>query len=299
MSARLSYIVVTDTWETILNLVDCLEAQTEAAQIELVAIASGTCAGREAPELAGVQVVHRKDGGPEARADAVRAATGDIVVLGETHVLLDPGWARAVLDACDAGADVVLPLMENANPTPLTWAAFAMDYGRYSQKVVGRVPVPAYNAAFRRDVLLSLDSLETILDPGLALDAALRARGARIMQVTDGRTRHLNISLPTHWVHERILGGCLVASRRARGWSLLRRAGYALGAPAIAVVLFSRNAAICRRGGGSSALALLALACPLCAAGEAAGYAGLVRSRHRVAMLEYEMHKRAYLTAAT
>lgn len=295
MDKRISYVVSTDAWKTIRELVACLERQTVASQIELVAVMpSGSDAG-EAPALAGVHVVSREDGGAAARAAGIRAASGEVVAVGETHVLPDPGWAQALLAAHDAGADVVLPVMENANPTRLTAAGFAMDYGRYSIPGGRDVVVPTFNASFRHELLRTLEPLELLFEPGPALDAALRRRGVRIDQPAGARLAHVNIERPKPWVQERVLVGLHVGFYRSRNWSTARRALYVLAAPAIAVLLFSRTAGQCRRAAGWGTLPFLALGCVLWAAGEAAGYAGLTRPRHSTMIHEFEIHKRDYL----
>jgi hypothetical protein len=215
--------------------------------------------------------------------------------MGETHVLPHPGWAEAVLIAHDAGADVVLPVMKNANPTRLTAAGFAMDYGRYSIPGETDVTVPTFNATFRRELLHTLEPLEPLLEPGPALDAALRRRGVRISHPTAASLAHVNIERLKPWVQERVLVGLHVGLNRSREWSAARRAAYVLAAPGIAGLLFARTAGPCRKTAGWEALPVLALGCVLWAAGEAAGYAGVTKPRYSEMILEFEIRKRDYL----
>jgi hypothetical protein len=288
-------VVVTDTWETIRELVACLEDQTVASEIELVAVMPPGAHAAAAPALGAVQLVPREDSGAAARAAGIRAASAEVAAVGETHVLPDPGWAEALLAAHDAGADVVLPVMRNANPTRLTAAGFAMDYGRYSIPDGKDVAVPTFNASFRLELLRTLEPLELLFENGPALDAAVRRRGARIDHPAGARLGHVNVERLKPWVQERVLVGLHVGFGRSRRWSSARRALYVLAAPAIAVLLFTRSADQCRKASGWRTLPFLALGCVLWAAGEAAGYAGLSRPRHDVLIHEFETRKRDYL----
>jgi hypothetical protein len=294
---RLSYVVVTDTWDTITGLVASLEEQSAAATIELVVVAPASMGPGTAPQLG--RLTHCAEDGT-GRAAGVRAAAGDIVALGETHVTHGPEWARTVVSLVDGGADVVLPLMTSANGGLLSEPAFVMDYGRYAGTGASMVDIPPYNAVFRRELLLSLPSLPDLLRPGSALDATLRRRGARVVQVgtLEAATAHLNVSRPAAWAHERIVSGILIAANRSRDWGIPRRGAYALAAPAIAAVLVRRKASAFGHAPRLSGLATLALGCILEAAGEAVGYVGLARPRHGDAMARYETHKQAYVARA-
>ena len=112
---RLSYVVVADEWSVVADLAAALDAQTAASEIELVVIAGRPI---EPPRCRVTVLVvsastHTRAG---AREVGLSVAEGDVVALGETHVAPGVGWARAVLEAHDAGADVVLPYVTNANP---------------------------------------------------------------------------------------------------------------------------------------------------------------------------------------
>jgi hypothetical protein len=293
---RLSYVVVTDGWEPVAELAAALAAQTTVDEIELVLVCVGD-GEVSVPALDLRARTVRAAGGRDARAAGIAAAEGDLVALGETHVVPSPDWAREVVDAHDRGADVVLPRMRNANPeSALSWAAFLMDYGRYARAATATTAVPAYNATVRRALLLELPRLDEALRPGVALDAALRARGASVAQLTRATLAHVNVDQPVDWARERALGGLLLARARRAGFGAARRLGYALAWPLIAALLFGRALRAPRATAPSATVGALALGCGVSALAEAVGYVGprgAGRAERR--MLDYEMHKRRYV----
>jgi hypothetical protein len=290
---RLSYVVVTDGWEPVAELAEALARQTAVSEVELVLVAEGELQP-PANRLAVRTVVVPE--GHALRAAGVHAAAGDVVALGETHVVPSPGWAEAVLAAHDAGAVAVLPRMRNANPgTALSWAAFLLDYGRYAGAATSATQVPTYNATVLRAALLGLPDLEATLVPGLALDESLRAQGATVTQLSGADLAHVNLDRPVDWAHERLLGGLLLGRRRGAGFGRGRRLAYALASPLIAAVLFVRALRAPRDGAPPATVPALALACVLGALAEGAGYlspAHQARAERR--MLEYETHTRAF-----
>ncbi len=289
---RLSYVVTTDAWEPVAELAEALAGQTASGELELVLVCDRPL---EPPDLR-IPVLVVVASGRAARAAGVRAATGDVVALGETHVTPSPGWARAALDAHDAGAVAVLPRMQNANPgRALSWAAFLMDYGRYARPAPPTTPVPTYNATVLRKALVGLPELERTLVPGLALDEELRARSAAVLQAPAAGLAHLNVDMPLDWARERLLGGILLARGRRVAFGPWRRIGYALAWPLIALVLFRRAVRARYDDVPRGTTPALALACAISALGEAVGYVGPSGSgRAERRMLAYETHKRAH-----
>jgi hypothetical protein len=291
---RLSYVVPADGWDVVAELAEALERQTLAAEIELVLVAQRPF---EAPRSRGitVRVVVAPGGGAHARATGVRASRGEIVALGETHVLPEPEWAGECLAAHERGADVVLPLVQNANPaTALSWAGFLMDYGRYAGAATPSTIVPAYNATVRRSVLLALPRLEEVLAPGPAFDAALHRHGAKVVPAPGAVLAHLNVDRPVHWVRERLFAGALLGRSRRPRFGLSRRIAYVLSFPLIAALLFARASRAPRRGAPPATVPVIALGCVLYAVGEVWGYAGPPGVRAERQMLAYEIHKRRY-----
>ncbi len=295
---RLSYVVQTDTWATLSGIVDSLARQTAANRVELVVVASGPLG--PPPEatipIGGVMVVeHPLLPLAAARATGIEASSGEIVAIGETHVFPARTWAEEVIAAHDAGADVVLPAVVNANPrTRLSWSSFLLDYGRYRRADAALQTVPTYNATFRRACLPTAGALVRALEPGPALDAQTRGRGARVVA---GRAAlaHLNADRPRHWLRERFLTGMLIGAARRAQWQRARCVAYAAGSPAIAAVLFTRALGAPRTGAPRGTLGVVALACVVSAAGEASGYLGAARDGQRRRMASYELHKSRFV----
>jgi hypothetical protein len=303
--ALLSHIALVDGWEAIRDVAGCLARDPRAREIELVLVTPSAEAlslpDGEVGALAGVRVVEL----PlvpmnEARAAAVRAATGEIVALGETHAFPAPGSLDALLAAYGEGVGSVIPRIENGNPDgPLSWVACVMDYGRWTGTRAGDTGVaPSYNATFRREALLGLGAeLPALLSVGAGLSRRLRAAGHRLVRAPGARLHHLNVSQPLHWAVERFLGGRLTGAARACTWPRSRRAAYVLGSPLIALLLTARALRDARRARLSRprwSLPALLLGAKLWALGEAVGYAaGAGRAEER--MLEYELHKERYV----
>lgn len=305
MEPRLSFVVAADAWTTVSELAEALSAQTVASELELVLVGPDRAALTPPVELGALArltiVEHPLLPLAAARAVGVRRTAADIVVLGETHVLPEPGWAAAILAAHEGPWYAVTPAIRNGNPPPrnaLGEAALRLDYGRWNEsRPAGPVDgVPRNNASFKRAALLEHDSaLEELLEPLGDLAGTLGLAAGRAAHAPDARIGHLNVSKMLPWLAERYLTGRLTGGSRADLWSTGRRLLYAVAAPAIAArLLFKVVAAsgLPRRPGVAVALVT---ACTVQSLGEAVGYvAGGVRPAE-AAMLPYELHKRRYV----
>jgi hypothetical protein len=199
---------------------------------------------------------------------------------------------------------VVSPVFCNANPNgALSWAAFLSDYGRWTDGLPsGAIPeAPIYNAAYHRSVLLEFgDGLARALAHGNELPLGLRAHGHHAYLEASARLDHANVATPAHWLRERYISGLLIASHRARHWSVKRRLLYIVGSPLIPVVLLRRvlpGVRQTQRRGHLPAgtVPAIVLGMIVKAVGELAGYAGASPVRADRQMHEYEMHKVAYI----
>jgi len=301
----LSYVVPCDTWGTIEPVAAALGAQTIAVEVELVLVGPSAEALRPpdgaALALAGVTIVEASLlPMAAARLAGLRAARAPTVVFGETHTYPAPTWAEELVRAMGRGAAAVAPRVVHAGPVgALSWAALAMDYGRWSQPGQGEIEIaPSYNAAWLRDTLLHEggDELGILLTPGRELSDLLRRRGHRLERCDSAEVAHLNIDRPWHWLAERYIGGRLVAAARARSWSRLRRALYVVSSPLMAVIVARRTLATVRGLPRPAAgLAALAVGASAWAAGEAVGYVTGTGDTAEEAMLEYELHKSRFV----
>jgi hypothetical protein len=298
---KLGVVVVTDELTTIDDLVDALAAQTVSSEIEVVAVSPHAAPPpREARRLAGFRHVDR----PvlplgDARAAGVREASAAIVVVGETHAFPRPSWAEHLIRAHGAGWLAVMPAIANANPGPvLSWASFLVDYGTSAFGEPGAITgPPSYHTAFTRARLLALgDRLPALLESGTTIGAELGTD--RAYHETKAVVDHLNVATPAAWVHERFLGGRILASARRARWSGARTLVYLLGSPLVPVVRWWRARDAIAQAHRSGLLppwtrTATALGLVLWGAGEAVGYAaGAGGSAARMA--EYEVHKARY-----
>ncbi len=303
--ARLSMIVLTDTFATIRRVVGHLVAQTIAGELEIVVVCPASKDLGFPPEAAARLVRVTVVECPllplgEARARALRAATAPIVVLGETHAFPAPDWAERLVRSHDGPWQAVSPGMENGNPgSALSWSGFLMDYGRWQAELpAGEIgEPPAYNASWKRTTLVALgDRLPLMLEPGGPMDPQFVARGYHHNPAA--RVAHLNVARPGAWAAERYWGGRLFGARRCRHWPLARRLVYFGGSflvPVMRVVRTREAIARARRVTDlpRGTVAAVAGGSALWAVGEAMGYlAGEGRSEAR--MSEYELHKEQY-----
>jgi hypothetical protein len=305
VTPRLSVVVPTDTFDTIRRLIRRLSALTIAGQVELVVVCPDErdLGAIDVGALYSVKIVeHVLLPLGDARAAGVRAADASIVVIGETHAFPTEGWADALVRAHDEPWAIVVPAVVNGNPSGgvTSWSSFLIDYGRWAPGgAAGETSdPPVYNAAFKRDLLLPFgERLGVLLDPGSTLPVELEASGRRAYYEPHAQIEHLNLARWGPWLHERFLGGRMLAGARRARWSRRRTLVYAIGAPLIPFVLVYRTRAI---GRGASAApapgrtrAAIVVACVAWAVGEGVGYVTGVGSAE-LPMLEYELHKARY-----
>lgn len=296
MKPRVSFVVPTDTWGTIAEIVRTLESQTIASEIELVAVGPDSLE-TGAARLACVTVVAgAKDDVPRAHAAGVAAASAPVVFLGETHAFPAPdALERLAARLEDPTVGVAVPRLTNANPaTARSWAALLVAYGGWVTSHARDLETAAgFNSAWRRDLLLALgDDLPSVLGAGAGADLAARRAGWRIVAEPLATVAHRNVTAGTAWLRSRALSARAYAAARSASWPRIRRLAYAVGSPLLVPLITVRV----RRSDGwlelgdrlprhmTAAVFVLAIAT---AVGEGAGYAmGAGDARRRVAELE-------------
>lgn len=232
-----------------------LVRQTRDARIELVLVRTPTAPWdlddrdrRELDAFTAVRFVDVPEGSDfdSGRAAGVRAATATYLAFTEDHCFPQPGWAAALLERLAEGWTGVGPVVENANPrTSTSWANFLMEYGPWMPPGRGGAwtHIPGHNSAYRRDVLVSLGAeLATLLEVESVIHWKLGQSGHRFTIEPRARTRHVNFSRAWPSIALRFHGSRQFASRRARGWSLSRRAFYAAGSSVLPLLRLSRIA---------------------------------------------------------
>lgn len=308
-SLELSYVLVTDTIETVAGVLAHLERQTAASAIELVLISPNTIDADDPAldrGLGAVRIVRCEE--PidlsSARALGVRSATAPVVFIGETHSFPEPEMVERLLAAMQGTWDAVVPAVINAHPDSVrSWAVHLMDYGAWSpHRPAEATDEPlVYNAAFRRDALLALG--DQLADAISAIDDDLwrsfGAAGRRARFEPTARIRHLSVSRPAALIRERILCGLRFGEFRARRWPWWRRLLYAAGSPLVPFVLYWRKRqAVLRHRAAERFPASMSLwmiwLLTLRAAGEGFGYLGFGVHADS-AETEIEIHRTRYV----
>lgn len=217
---------------------------------------------------------------PDLRAMGVGEARAPAVAVIEDHILVPPGWARRMLAALDAGADVVGGPIENAaTETLVEWAAFLCEYSACLPPLPAGPAdwLPGNNIVYRRELL---ERFRPVLESGRwesHLHDSLRQAGTTLVcrpEVAVGHKKHFTIG---EYVGQRYLYSRSYAGMRVAGAPLLLRAAYGLAALLLPPVLFYRTVARvwphrAYRGHLIRSLPLLGLFVVAWAAGEVVGY---------------------------
>ncbi|HYN80130.1 MAG TPA: hypothetical protein VES88_01400 [Gemmatimonadaceae bacterium] len=302
----MSVVLATDTWNTILPVINRLNDLTTRRQLEIVLVMpasqSKTIGAERLTDFASVRIVDVDSSIPlgAARASGVRAATAPLVFIGETHSYPCSGMIEALTEAHEAGWGVVVPSFANANPDgAVSWAGFLAGYASWTDGKPAEElhSAPILNVSYRLTFLLNLgDRLEQALSEGEDMMAELRRAGERVRFEPAARIEHANISFLAPLLHQRFLAGRVIAGTRSARWSAFRRLGYALASPLIPAVLLVRHRdgisrAIRRERPPSGAAAVLVLCSVLQAAGEMVGYALGVPESVRKRYDDYEIRR--------
>lgn len=172
-----------------------------------------------------------------AFAAALPHATGGVVALVEDHVLLDEGWAEAVLAAHAQPSAAVAPHMANANPgTATSWANFLASFSEAAApRDAGPVDAgPGHNTSYKRAVLERYrDELLALYQSERTFHYRLRRDGHVILHAPAARLRHLNISIPWQAIRHAFLGGVVFGAYRSRGMRAAERAARTALAPLV------------------------------------------------------------------
>lgn len=174
---------------------------------------------------------------PRMRALAIRRATAPAVAVIEDHVIVPPGWARAMLGALAAGAEVAGGAVDNAaTGSWIDWAAFLCEYsGTLPPLPAGPSDwLPGNNVIYRTALLRRHDA---VLDEGKwenRLHDAIREGGTELVmhpEIVVGHRMHYSFGL---YMAQRYLYSRSYAGARAQGMPPPKR--LVLGAAALAAL---------------------------------------------------------------
>jgi len=249
-SPEMSVIIVTDHYQTIRKTIRHLRTQTVKDRLEIVIVTpAATQLELDDSELKDFLQVRVVEVGSLqslswARAAGVRQASAPVVGFVESHSYPAPGWAQALVEAHRQPWAAVGPAVNNANPgSPISWASFLLDYGRWFAPTAAAVidDLPGHNSSYKRQVLVDYGAeLEAMLEAESILHWDMQVKGYRLYLEPQAQIVHLNISRPSSWVPERYYAGRRFAAARAHRWSPLRRLLYAGGSPLIPLVRLPR-----------------------------------------------------------
>lgn len=163
---------------------------------------------------------------PRMRAIAIAKASAPAIAVIEDHVMVPPGWARAMLDALGDENDIVAGAVENAATGKLVdWAAFLCEYSAAIPPLPAGPAdgLPGNNTIYRTDTLRRYSD---VLDEGKwenRLHDAMKADGITLIQQPDiviGHKMHY-----TFWLYmsQRYLYSRSYAGARSDGMPLPKR----------------------------------------------------------------------------
>lgn len=305
----LSVVLVTDRFETIRGVLEALEQQSACDSVEVVAVMPRSERTKTDQSITGgfaaFRVVSVKSimPMPRSRAAGVRACTAPVIFIGETHSYPHPEFAAGLIAAHEGPWDIVVPGLDNANPSgPRSWSSFLLDYGYWLSGLPASEvsSSPTWNASYKRHVLMELDGmLDSALSNSDELPTELKARRRKFYFAPEARISHVNLE-DRGWMDERFLSGLVVGANRAKRWSPARRAFYFFASPLIPFVLVYRNMQSLRNLYGRSKLppgsaAAVVAGSVVRTIGEAVGYLRGIGPHQEARMEEYELNKVAYV----
>ena len=282
---ELSVIVpAVNTLDDVMGALAALEAQQPEVALEIVLVDRlgphvRHSVARAFPDA---QVLRAPPGAtiPQMRAQGIRAARADWIAVIEDHVIVPPGWARALLDAADADHPVVAGSVRNAaTQTLLDQACFLTEYSAAlpplpagpSDGLVGNNVIYAAALLREHDAVLDAGRWEDHLhqklrDSGVVLECR--------PEICVGHKKHYSFM---EYFTQRYLYSRSYAGMRAAEASRART--LVLGALSLALppLLFARTLRNILAKGGHTAtliksLPLIAIFCCSWAVGEAVGY---------------------------
>lgn len=180
---------------------------------------------------------------PAMRHLAFRHARGDSIAVIEDHVIVPPGWARALLDA-QREAPVVGGSVENAaTERTVDWAAFLCEYSHCLPPLAAGPAewLTGNNVVYPRALVaryadrLRPDQWEN------HLHAMLRADGVALTCHPEICVRHLKRYTVWEYVSQRYLYARSYAGARVAGAGRPKRLAYGAAAAALPPVLFWRT----------------------------------------------------------
>ncbi len=233
------------------DLIGCLQAlENERKTTELEVLVVDRC-GQQVREKvrqnfpdAIIIEVERSVTIPQMRARAFQVAKGSAVAVIEDHVIVPPGWAKAMLSALSETTPIVGGSVENAATQRwVDWAAFLCEYSHCI------LPIPegsvewltGNNVIYRRELL---DRFREAIEAGKwenHLHEAIRKAGIPLTcrpEICVGHKKHYTFA---EYLSQRYLYARSYAGARMAGESFAKRIAVGCAAFALPPILFYRT----------------------------------------------------------
>jgi hypothetical protein len=183
---------------------------------------------------------------PRMREIAFAEATADAVAVIEDHVIVPPGWARALLDARRATGAVVGGSIDNAaRSSVVDWAAFLCEYSH----CITPLPSGPTSGLPGNNVIYDRALLERYRDTIAAgkwenhLHDAMHRDGVPMVLLPEigvGHKKHYTVG---EYLSQRFLYARSYAGERVKGMPLAKRFAYGAAAFALPPLLMYRTVA--------------------------------------------------------
>lgn len=183
---------------------------------------------------------------PRMRELAFNAAAGEAVAVIEDHVIVPPGWARALLDARRETGAVVGGSIDNAaRGSVIDWAAFLCEYSHCITPLPSGPTnsVPGNNVIYGRELLsryretIAAGKWENYLHDAMHRDGVPLVLRPEIMV---GHKKHYTV---WEYLSQRFLYARSYAGERVKGMPLGKRISYGAAAFALPPLLMYRTVA--------------------------------------------------------
>ena len=248
MPAELSVVVpAVNTLDDLIGSLTALEAQSDV-QLEILVVDRlgdevRAEIARRFPRARILPVPHGTTI-PRMRELAFDAATGDAVAVIEDHVIVPPGWARALLDARrDTGAVIGGSIDNAARSSVIDWAAFLCEYSH----CITPLPAGPTNALPGNNVIYDRSLLQRYRDTIAAgkwenhLHDAMHRDGVPMIlrpEIGVGHKKHYTVG---EYLSQRFLYARSYAGERVKGMPLAKRLSYGAAAFALPPLLMYRT----------------------------------------------------------
>ena len=250
MPAELSVVVpAVNTLDDLTGCLAALEAQTDTEVEILVVDRLGDSVrseiARRFPQ-ARILPVARDTTIPRMREIAFGQASADAVAVIEDHVIVPPGWARALLDARRATGAVVGGSIDNAaRSSVVDWAAFLCEYSHCITPLPSgpATGLPGNNVIYDRALLeryrdtIAAGKWENHLHDAMHRDGVPMVL---LPEIGVGHKKHYTVG---EYLSQRFLYARSYAGERVKGMPLAKRFAYGAAAFALPPLLMYRTVA--------------------------------------------------------